>query len=127
MSWTLIAKVKIIGVIEYFKINPKFWNIQQMKGVITHFPSVQSHIGHMMCPSALCVVVMLNNEFQIRFKDFEPAKFTLSFIINLCEERMDGSENDKFIFSVFKKNVCELDIETSNSHLDLSLKTWVVT
>jgi hypothetical protein len=103
MSWILIAKVKIIGVIEYFKINPKLRNIQQMKGVLIHFPSAQSHIGHMMCLSTLCVVVMLNNEFQIRFKDFEPAKFTVSFITSLFEERMDGSENDKFIFSAFKK------------------------
>ena len=73
--------------------------------------------------SILCVMVMLNNEFQIRFKGFEPANFALSFITNLFEERMDGSENDKFIFSVFKKNVCELDLETSNFHLDLSLET----
>jgi hypothetical protein len=103
MSWILIAKVKIIGVIEYFKINPKLRNIQQMKGVLTHFPSVQSHIGHMMCLSTLCVVVMLNNEFQVRFKDSETAKFIVSFITSLFEERMDGSENDKFIFSAFKK------------------------
>jgi len=96
-----------------------------MKGVLTHLPSVQSHIGHMMCLSTLCVEVMLN-EFQIRFKDFESAKFTLSFITNLFEERMDGSENDKIIFSVFKKNVCELDLQTSNFHLDLPLKTRVM-
>jgi hypothetical protein len=60
-----------------------------MKGVLTYFPSVQSHIGHMTCLSTLCVVVMLN-EFQTRFKDFEPAKFAVSFITNLFEERMDG-------------------------------------
>jgi hypothetical protein len=125
MNWILIAKVKNIGVIEYFKINPKLRIIQQMKGVLTHLPSVQSHIGHMMCLSTLCVEVMLN-EFQIRFKDFESAKFTLSFITNLFEERMDGSENDKIIFSVFKKNVCELDLQTSNFHLDLPLKTRVM-
>jgi len=50
-------------------------------------------------------------------------KFHVSFITNLSEGRIDGSEYDKFIFSVFKENVCELDFETSNFHLDLSLKT----
>jgi len=40
---------------------------------------------------------------------------------------MDGSEKDKLIFFLFKKNVCELDFETSNFHLDLPLKTWVMT
>jgi len=119
----LTAKVKTTGVIEYFKINSKLPIIQQTKDVLTHLPSVQSHIGHMICLSSLCVVVIVNNEFQIRFKDLEPAKFTVFFINNRFEKWMDGSEKDKFIFSLFKKNVCELDLETSNFHLDVPLKT----
>jgi len=79
MTWISIAKVKTIGVIEYFKINPKLSIIQQTKGVLTHLPSVQSHIGHMICLSTLCVVVNVNSEFQIRLKEFEPAKLILIF------------------------------------------------
>ena len=119
----MIAKVKTIDVIEYLKINAKLPIIQQTKGVLTHLPSVQSHIGRMICLSTLCVVVIVNSEFQIRFKDFEPAKLTVSFINNRFERRMIGSEKDKFIYFLFKKNVCELDIETSNFHLDLPLET----
>jgi hypothetical protein len=71
-------------------------------------------------------VVIPNNEFQITFKDFKLPKLTISFITNLFEEKMEGSENDEFNFSVFKKNVCETDLETSNVHLDSLLKTSVI-
>jgi hypothetical protein len=81
-----------------------------MKGVLTQFPSVQSHNGLMMCLSTLCVVVTLNNEFQIRFKDFKPAKFTVSFITNLSENSMNGSGNDKFIYLFIYLFLCSRKI-----------------
>jgi len=68
----------------------------------------KSHWSHDVCLSTLCVVVKVNNEFQIRFNDFEPAKFTVPFITNLSENSMNGSGNDNFIylFILCSRKIC---------------------
>jgi hypothetical protein len=36
--------LEMIGTIDYFKGKLKLWKTQLMKGVLTHFPSIQNHI-----------------------------------------------------------------------------------
>jgi hypothetical protein len=59
-----------------------------MKGVLTHFPSIQSHADGTFDVSVyiLCTVKLLK-EFERGFKNFEHMKFTVSFITNPFQER----------------------------------------
>jgi len=68
-----------------------------MKGVLTHFPSIQSHAADTFDVSVyiLCIDGLLK-ESERRFKDFEHIKFTASFITNLFQER-DVSESTELI------------------------------
>jgi hypothetical protein len=76
------AIIKMIGTINSFK-GKKLWKTQLMKGVLTHFPSVQSCANNTFDASIyiLCIDKLLN-EFGRRFKDFECMKCTVSFITN---------------------------------------------
>jgi hypothetical protein len=93
--------------------------------VLTHFPSVQSRADDTFDASVyiLCIDKLLK-DFEIRFKDFEGMKFTVSFITNPFQER-DISDSIELISSVFKENVSELEPEIIDLQTDLSLKTRV--
>jgi hypothetical protein len=85
-----------------------------MKGVLTDFPSVQSHADGTFDASVyiLCIDKLLK-EIERRYKDSERMKFTVSFITNPFQER-DTSQSAEFISAVFKENVSELELEIIN-------------
>jgi hypothetical protein len=111
------------GPIDSFKGRLNLWKTQLMKNVITHFPSVQSLADDKFDTSVyiLCTDKLLK-EFEGKFIQFGRIKFTVSFIINLFQER-DISERAELISSVFKENLSELELEIINLQTDLSLKT----
>jgi hypothetical protein len=80
--------IKMTGLIDSFKGNLKLQKTQLMKGVQTHFPSVQSRADGTSDASVylLCTDKPLK-EFETRFKDSERMKFTASFITNTFHER----------------------------------------
>jgi len=104
----------MIGTIDSFKGKLKLHKTQLMKGVLTHFPSIQSHADGTFDVSVyiLCIDTLL--------KEFECIKFTVSFITNLFQERESAE-----LISVFKENVSELEFEIINLQTYLSLKTRV--
>jgi hypothetical protein len=117
--------IKMIGTIDSFKGKLQLWKTQLTKGVLTHFPSVQSRADGTFDASVYipCIDKLLKEVERI-FKDFERMKFTVSFITNQFQER-DISESAELISSVFKENVSDLELEIINLQTDLSLKTRV--
>jgi hypothetical protein len=117
--------IKMTGTIDSFKGKMQLWKTQLMKGVLTHFPSVQSSADGTFDVSLyiLCIDKILK-KFERRFKDFERVKFTVSFITNPFQER-DIGESDELISSMFNENVSELGLKIINLQTDLLLKTRV--
>jgi hypothetical protein len=94
-----------------------------VKGVLTHFPGIQSHADGTFAASVYILYIdKLLKEFERRFKDFEHMKFTVSFITNPFQER-DVSKSAELISSVFRENLSELELEMINLQTDSSLKT----
>jgi hypothetical protein len=62
----------MIGTIDSFKGKLKLHKTQLMKGVLTHFPSIQSRTDSTFDNFAyiLCIDKLLK-EFERKFKDFE--------------------------------------------------------
>jgi hypothetical protein len=78
----------MVGTIDSFKGKLKLWKTQLMRGLLTHFPSVQSCAGGTFDVSVYIIYIdKLLKEFERRFKDFEYMKFTVSFITNPFQER----------------------------------------
>jgi hypothetical protein len=117
--------IKMIGTADSFTGKLQLWNIQLMKGVLTHFPSVQICADGAFDASVynLCIDELLRG-FERRFKDSERMNFTVSFITNPFQEG-DISESAELISSVLKENVSELELEIINMQTDLSLKIKV--
>jgi hypothetical protein len=115
--------IKMTGTTDSLKRSPKLQKTQLMKGVLTHFSSVQSCADGIFDASVyiLCTDKLFKKS-ERRFKDFNHKKFSVSFITNLFQER-DTSESAELLSSVFKENVSELEHEIINLHTGLSLKT----
>jgi len=92
-----------------------------MKGVLTHFLSVQSHANGTFDAFVyiLCIDKLLE-EYEKRFKDSEWS--SQPFITNLFQKREVG-EGAEIISYVLNENVSELELEIINLQTDLSLKT----
>jgi hypothetical protein len=115
--------IKMTGTTDSFEGKLQLWKTQLMKGMLTHFPSVQRRADGTFDASVyiLCIDELLK-DFERRFKDFERMKFTVSFITNPYQER-DVSESAELTSSVFKGNMSELEI--INLQRDLPLKTRI--
>jgi hypothetical protein len=75
--------IKMIGNIDSFEGKLQLWKTQLTKGVLTHFPSVQSRAdGTFDAPVYILCIDKLLKGFERRFEDFERMKFTVSFITN---------------------------------------------
>jgi hypothetical protein len=86
----------VIGTNDSFKGKLQLWKTQLLKGVLSHFPSVQSRAVYILC------IDKLLKDFEIRFKDFERIKITESFITNPFQER-DISESAELILLCSRK------------------------
>ena len=57
--------VKMVGTTDYFKGELKLWKTQLMKGVLAHFPSVQScNSGTFDASVTFCVLVIVKGVWK---------------------------------------------------------------
>jgi hypothetical protein len=82
--------VKMIGATDSLKGKLRLWKTQLMKGVLTHFPSVQYRTGGTFHAS-ICIMGYTDTplkEYERRFKDSGRMEFTVSFIANRFEREI---------------------------------------